>query len=54
MNDTLYIINFESGGYLLSGSDGIDHGVAETIAEAIESAKEFVKCGEYKSYCLDC
>jgi hypothetical protein len=49
--NTLYITETEEG-FELIGEDGLHQGIAETMGEAITSAKQHVELGNYTSFCI--
>lgn len=48
----LFITEVEQGWELSSG-DGGSEGIAETLAEAVESARQHVEMGNYSEWCIN-
>lgn len=48
----IMFISKVAGGYQLEDCNGDCHGIADSMAEAVQSAKDHVEVGTCDSYCI--
>ncbi len=50
--NTIYILQSETG-FILTDDNGVDHGTADNIAEAIQIARDSIALGLATRFCVD-